>query len=243
MSEEIIIEPMTEALLLWRCLHDGPLSQETMDQWPDSSSIPWERYRERNTRLFTKLTQTYGACAILARDDDRIVGELHFYPKAVLEMEGAGGLCHMQDLPNGPSDDFFDSDFPPLDQISDKTLVVLCMLTGGSQQQENPYQRRGLASRMVRRLIQWARTAGWERIEAEAFEDIPIIYEITGSAGYTFWEKLGFRVVDRHPHPHLQDRTEFVEILEEQALELGISLERARDQLIMQLDLVEIPAT
>ena len=90
---------------------------------------------------------------------------------------------------------------------------------------------------MVRFLVQWAKENGWERIEVDAFEDIPIIYEITGSAGHTFWEKLGFRIVDRHPHPYLQERNEFVLKLEEQAESIGISPERAKDRLVMQLDL------
>ena len=64
-----------------------------------------------------------------------------------------------------------------------------------------------------------------------------MIYEITGNAGHTFWEKLGFHLADRHPHPHLQERNEFVIALEQQAKSLGIDPEKARDRLIMRLDL------
>jgi hypothetical protein len=113
-------------------------------------------------------------------------------------------------------------------------------MTGSPQQKENPYQRKGIGTRMVRALIKWAKANGWERIEADSFEDLPIIYEMTGSAGYKFWEYLGFRIVDRHPHPALQDRSEFagfVTALEEQAKAVGISPERARDRLIVSLDL------
>ena len=93
---------------------------------------------------------------------------------------------------------------------------------------------------MVGALIDWAKTNNWDRIEADSFEDIPIIYEITGSAGHTFWEKLGFYLAERHPHPELQDRSqfrEFINMLEEQAKSLGIPPERATDRLIMRLDL------
>lgn len=94
---------------------------------------------------------------------------------------------------------------------------------------------------MVRALIEWAKANGWERIEADSFEDIPIIYEITGSAGHTFWEKLGFHFVDRHPHPELQNRSEiaeFVTTLEEPAKVIGIPPKRARDRLVLRLDVV-----
>jgi len=237
MIDDIVIEPMTEQFLVWRCLHFGPLSPDTIEQYPSSGEVPWERCRKRNPPLLAKLTRTYGACAIVARDGERIVGHLRFYPKTVCGMVDAGSLCLQQDYPAGPTDRFAETDFPPLSQIEDKTLVVHCLMTGSTQQKDNPYQRKGIGSRMVTALIEWARTHGWRRIEADSFEDLPIIYEITGSAGHTFWEKLGFRLADRRPHPYLQEPSEFLTTLEEQARALGISPERARDQLVMALDL------
>jgi N-acetylglutamate synthase-like GNAT family acetyltransferase len=114
------------------------------------------------------------------------------------------------------------------------------MMTGSPLQKKNPYQRKGIGTRMVRALIEWAKANGWERIEADSFEDIPIIYDITGSAGHTFWEKLGFRLADRHLHPELQDRSqyaEFITTLEEQAKSIGLPPETVRDRLVMRLEL------
>ena len=113
-------------------------------------------------------------------------------------------------------------------------------MTGSSLHKENPYQRKGIATRMVRALIEWAKASGWDRIEADSFEDLPIIYEGTGSAGHTFWEKSGFRLVDRHLHPELQDRgklPEFIATLEQQAKSAGLPPDTARDRLVMRLDL------
>ena len=240
MIEDVVVEPMTEEFIMWRCLHHGPLARDTIDQWPSASTMPWVRYRDRNIPLLMKLTRTYGSCAIIARDGDQIVGLLRFYPKSVCDMEGAGGLCLQQDSPAGPVEDLADSDFPDPAQIEDKTLVVHCLMTGSPEQKENPYQRKGIGTRMVRALIEWAKVNGWERIEADSFEDLPIIYDVTGSAGHTFWEKLGFHLVDRHLHPELQDRSKFVEFvttLEEQAKSIGLPPETARDRLVMRLDL------
>ena len=240
MMNDVVIEPMTEELILWRCLHDGPLACDTIDQLPCESTLPWESYRKRNMPLLMKLTRTYGSCAILARDGDQIVGFLRFYPKAVYNMEGACGFCLQQDPPAGPVNNFADSDFPDLAAIEDRTLVVYCLMTGSPQQSENPYQRKGIGTRMVKFLIEWAKTNGWDSIEADAFEDLPIIYEITGSAGHRFWENLGFRLVNRYPHPDLKDPgqfVEFIETLEAQANSAGISPEKAKDRLVMRLDL------
>jgi hypothetical protein len=236
-SEDVVIEPMTEKFILWRCLHFGPLSSQTIDQWPSESQLDLEKYRIRNIPLLVKLTRTYGACAILASVDDRIVGQLRFYPRVVWEMQDAGEMCLQMDYPNGPVDDFIETEFPSIEQIEDKTLAVHCLMTGSPQQKDNPFQRKGIGTRMVRSLIQWAKANGWERIEVDAFEDIPMIYEMTGSTGLAFWQKLGFHMADRHPHPYLQDRNDFVVKLEEQAKSIGISPERAKDRIVMRLDL------
>ncbi|MBN1272179.1 MAG: GNAT family N-acetyltransferase [Candidatus Aminicenantes bacterium] len=240
MIEDVVIEEMTNDFVLWRCLHGGPLTHQTIDQWPLEEETKWKRYRRRNLPLLMKITSIYGACAIVARDNEAIVGYLRFYPKVICGLEGAGGLCLMQDFPAGPAENFAGSDFPTLEQIKDKTLAVHCLMTGSPLQKDNPYQRKGLGTRLVKALIPWAKKNGWEKIEADSFEDIPIIYEMTGSAGHTFWEKLGFCVVDRHPHPELQDRNsfpEFVAALEKQAKDIGILPERARDRIVMRLDL------
>ena len=93
---------------------------------------------------------------------------------------------------------------------------------------------------MVKALIEWAKANGWERIEADSFEDLPIIYEGTGSAGRSLWEKSGFHLVDRHVHPELRDREKyptFIAALEQQARSAGYPPETARDRLVMRLEL------
>jgi len=237
MPEEIVIAPMTEDFILWRCLHGGPLSGDNIEKWPSGSGIPWENLRRRNIPLLRELTRLYGACAILACSGGEVVGQLRFYPKAVCKLEAAGSLCLQQEYPAGPAGHLDAGTFPALTQMEDKTIVVHCLMTGSPQRKINPYIRKGIGSRMARTLIDWARNGGWEGIEADAFEDLPVIYEGTGSAGRTFWEKLGFRIADRHPHPDLHNYPEFVGILEEQARRMGIPPERARDRIVMRLDL------
>jgi hypothetical protein len=237
MIEDITVAPMTEDFILWRCLHSGPLSRHTIGQWPPDDKTPWERYRARNTALLSKLTQVYGACAIVAREGDEIAGQLRFYPKAVQQMDGAGGLCLQQDHPAGPVDDFAERECPALSELEDKTLVVHCLMAGSPGESGKQYKRRGIATRMAKALIQWARGHGWESIEAPSFEDIPILYQWTGNAGHTFWEKLGFHAADRFPNPHFRERNRFVLNIEEQAKTMGLDPARARDRIVMRLDL------
>jgi len=237
MTPAVRIEPMGGDFLLWRCLHGGPLSPDTIDRATDSPPGDMARFRERNLRLLRRLTRAYGSCAILARAGEKVVGMLRFYPRAVWDMAGGGYLCLQQPPPNGPADDFAETDFPAMSGIEDRTLMVHCMMTGSPLRPDNPFQRTGLGSRMVDELIRWAGEKGWSRIEADAFEDLPLIYEITGGAGRVFWEKRGFRLVERSPHPHLRDDSEFTARLEEQAYRAGIPRARARDRLLMRIDL------
>jgi len=228
---------MTEEFLLWRCLHGGPISRDTIDQFPSDNAALWERCRNRNRPLLKGLIRAYGACAIVARHGDQIVGQLRFYPKDVCGMQSAGGLCLQADYPAGPASDFGQSDLPPREKLQDQTLQVHCLMTGSPGQEENPYQRKGVGTRMVRTLIQWARDNGWESIETNSFEDIPVLYEVTGCAGHTFWKKLGFHAADRFPDPNFRKHPDFILKIQEQANAAAIDPEKARDRLVMRLDL------
>lgn len=241
MLNDVVVEMMSSEFILWRCLHGGPLAKETVDHPDPSPYVPWQQIRTRNLPLLAKLTDIYGSCAVIARDEEQIVGQLRFYPKAICKMVHPGpGFCMQQIFPNGPADDFVENDFPPLDRIGDKTLFVHCMMTGSSQQKDNPYQRKGLGSCMVRTLVDWARTKGWDAVEAHAYADLPCVYAITGQAGATFWAKLGFRVVESTIEPAFAegDNDDFVDMLLEEAAHRGMDAETAKTRHTMRLDLV-----
>jgi GNAT superfamily N-acetyltransferase len=239
MLEDVAIKPMKTDFIVWRCLHDGPLSAKTIDQWDPEINIPWEQYRRRNMPLLEGLIEEYGTCMMLAWDHDQVVGFLFFVPKVVLLMDGAGSLCLQQSPPGGPSDDFPRCRLPSSDAIDDKTLVVRCLMTGSPKLTENPYQRRGIGTRMARALIQWAIEHGWQGIEARSFEDIASLYAHTGNAGRTFWEKLGFRIVKAGTNPAFQNENDFVRQLREEAIAAGLDPESFKNSYTMRLVLAE----
>ena len=67
----LTIEPLREGMILWRCLHVGPIGEENLDTPPPNPQVDWPAVRTRNIPLIEKLTQTYGACAIVAREQRR----------------------------------------------------------------------------------------------------------------------------------------------------------------------------
>lgn len=237
MIDNVVIEMMSADLVLWRCLHGGPLTRDSIDRWEPDCCMPWARLRARNIPLLTRLTEVYGACAVIARDGERVVGQLRFYPRQLCATHCPGGLCLQQDPPAGPSAEFVHVDFPAFDQLADKTLTVHCIMTGSPQQKENPYQRQGLGSRMVLKLIDWARAQHWLAIEATAYEDLPILYAITGQAGRTFWEKLGLQSVATRIEGEFEKDTDLTRTMRQQAADAAIALDRIRNAYTMRLEL------
>ena len=234
--DQLVIEPMTADFILWRCLHGGPLSRANINKWSADQAQNWERHRAINVPLLRKIIDTYGTCAMLARDGEQVVGFLRFYPKVLCSMEGAGEMCLQQAFPAGPSERFVETEFPPLDEIQDKTLTVHCMAVGSPHQNQNPYQRKGVGTRMVRELIRWAKEREWESIEAEAYQDIDILYAYTGNAGKSFWEKLGFGLVATASEPRLEEWKLFGKVREQGAAQ-GIKPEDCANAYTMRLEL------
>ncbi len=239
MRGEVDIGLMTPDFILWRCLHGGPLTADTLLRWEADSPLPWQELHDRNVPLLAKLTAVYGACAVLARRGPAIVGQLRFYPKIMQHLTQSPELefCLQQQFPHGPADALARTDFPPFGTLADKTLVVHCLMTGSPQQSENPYQRQGLGTQLVRFLVDWARGYGWTAIEARAYADIPLLYAVSGCAGRTFWEKLHFRVVKTATEAALLDETDFNRAVRESAAGAGVDPGLIANKYTMRLEL------
>lgn len=239
MHDDVDIDLMTSDFVLWRCLHGGPLTADTIMQWEANSPLPWGEFYSRNMPLLTKITEAYGACAIIARHGKEIVGQLRFYPKIIQQISKSKelGFCLQQKFPHGPADDFSNTEFPPFDTLEEKTLIVHCIMTGSPQQKENPYQRKGLGTRMVRFLVDWARVYGWTAIEAKTHEDIPLLYAISGCAGKTFWKKLNFHVSKVAIEEVLLGETDFNRALRDSAKGAGIDPALIANTYTMRLEM------
>ena len=244
MNKEITIEPMTEDFILWRCLHSGPLSKQTMEQYASEEGqiVNFKKIRDINIPLLRKLIKTYGTCAIVARKGDEIIGVLRFYPKALMSMEKAGSMCLQQDHPAGPNADLINEPFPSLDQIEDKTLQVHCIMTSrpyvGDKEadvlgehyrsQQDAGARKGIGLKLAHAFITWAKEQGWKRIEVMTFADLDIFYGVTGGAGKSFWEKAGFKLQNTRPMSRDDWPDEKAHaLIDAQAKAAGISHEQA----------------
>jgi hypothetical protein len=236
--DKLVIRPMTEDFILWRCLHEGPLTRRNIDSPGPNPNVDWPVVRARNIRLVKKLTRTYGACAILAHGAGRVVGSLRFYPRMLCSSGDEGeGLCLLQLPPAGPAMRMSSRKFPPLRQLEDKALFVHCMMVAAPRDEPERFRRRGLATRMAGELVRWATQEGWEAIEACAYEELPLLYAISGAVGRRFWEGLGFRVIRKDKEPGITG--ELQKSLREDAIRVGLNPGCVNTRYRMRLELVK----
>lgn len=238
MTEPLVVEMMSGKALLWRCLHGGPLAAGSIDAAAANGQIPYAEFRDRNLAFIRNLTAVYGACAVVARSGDAVVGHLRFYPKAVRELAAQSlGLCLQQKHPSGPADDFGMTAFPKLSEIADKTLLVHCMMLAPDEPGRESLRRRGIGMRMARILVEWAAASGWDAIESTAYEELPVIYSASGQTGRRFWETLGFRLARTEREPALDVESEFVVRMREEAAGWGVDPASIANRSVMRRDL------
>jgi len=239
--DRLVFEAMTERLLVWRCLHGGAIDASNVDLPGRHPKMDWGATRSRNVPLLRKLVATYGSCAILAWDDAAVVGTLRFYPKALCGWGESGPcFCLQQDPPAGPPLDLVEREFPRLECLEDKTLFVHCLMVVSPAGDPERYRRKGVATRMARELVRWGTAGGWTAIEANAYEEIPSLYAISGAAGRRFWETSGFGVVYRDTEPGITG--EILESARRDADRVGISPGDVTNRYRMRLELRPTPA-
>ena len=70
MLDDVVIEMMSSEFILWRCLHGGPLTKQTIDQPEPHPHTPWDRLRARNLPLLDRLTKVLHRPLVLASEED-----------------------------------------------------------------------------------------------------------------------------------------------------------------------------
>ena len=153
-------------------------------------------------------------------------------------MAGSLGFCLQQPFPSGPPEAFAGSVLRPLEELEDRTLAVHCLAVGQPGDADDPRRRKGLGTRMVRALVQWARARGWRAIEATTFVDLDVLYAVSGAAGRSFWEKLGFQVAGTGVEPELEKESDILQAMRKEARARGIPPERLADKYTMRLELI-----
>ena len=236
MSDSIIIKPMNEQFILWRCLHGGVINRQNIDSPNNDIQLNWQDIKLRNLSFLKSLIFTYGSCALLAFDGDSVIAAIRFYPKFLCRFSDSGtGFCLQQSFTSILFTENIKQYLLPVEKLKDKTLFIHCMFIASSRETSYKYRRKGLATNMVQDLIKWAQSKGWEAIEVDAYEGLPTIYAISGSAGKDFWGKLNFEIINTATEPAING--DFLETLKKEAVSLGKPVENVVNRYRMRIEL------
>ena len=124
-------------------------------------------------------TRAYGACAILAWQNQAIVGFLPFAPvDRGIRLPHCLHYVAAEEMPEVEA-------FIPTPKNESRRGLLRTHCLSVAQ----PMRRKGLGSQMVQYLVEWATAHQWQRIEGWAFE--------TSDFGWlpdiSFWEKCEFK--------------------------------------------------
>lgn len=211
MSNDIEYRVLDSGCVLRRCLHSGPIPlTETHPENPSPVEAESEADVAPGTidTFLKALGETYGAYGFAALDGDIVVGQVRFFPSAlanVCDPTPAGdsvNTCvqeHHQIQAMAAVDV---ASLPPKDDLSPKTLTILCFqlvndykaMAEGRPSDQPSYLHRGIATNLLERTIDWARSEGWDEIRATAIPHIPPLMTWSCHLSIKRYEQLGFDI-------------------------------------------------
>ena len=235
------IVPMSEEYIHIHCLHHGPVDPKSPPvkgnvavegvnlpphPWNDEDIIQVVKasgaeishgWRGDPAKEFMReMIHRYDSCAMLAWEEGKIVGQLRFYPRHIMNLLEKAGV-------HGP--------IPWQSEEPEKTLHIHCVMT--SMPYTNDIEgrargaRRGTGQQLVHALVVWAKERKWIRIEAEAHPDLDFLYGHWNSSGRRFWLKAGFKPASSWRKELSTYPVKMREILEREIAAKGMSTDEA----------------
>jgi len=201
---------MDKSNILSRCLHGGPVPIDKMEiQIPElRSHYPLDKTEIQIPQgmvkqFLLKICKLYGSCAVLAYDDENVVGLLRFYPKVVLDLldDNAGFrldcVCIQQRKSMKKIIDSLEK-FPSIDSSFNKTIEIECfqVVSHYHKGEAKDYGGMGISNNMLKELIEWAKLNDWDKIMARAINHITPLLLWAGMYSIKRYKNMGFRIVN-----------------------------------------------
>ena len=157
----MIICPMDKDFILFQCVHCGPLSPSNIGTKTMNIAGTLKEQFERNKKFLTRLTDTYGSCAMLAIDGNSVVAHARFYPQILLDKIN---FC-CQDPKYAITQEMVEMYLPAIENPADKILKIDCFLVN-----EN-YRGQGLSHALIEGILDWAQSHDWKTVRGFAASD------------------------------------------------------------------------
>lgn len=198
---------MDKSNILSRCLHSGPVTMDKMDIPVFRSKITKGAVK----KFLTKTCSLYDSCAVLAYDNDKIVGLLRFYPQDVLNiLDDKSGfrldsVCIQKGKFMRRILDSLDK-FPSKESLPNKIIEIECfqVLSHYHKGEAKDYGSMGIGYNMLKELIEWAKLNDWNTITAGAINHIKPLLLWTGMYSIKRYKNLGFKIVREIIDPALK---------------------------------------
>ncbi|MFC1551008.1 GNAT family N-acetyltransferase [Candidatus Latescibacterota bacterium] len=176
------IVPMTNDILLYKCIHSGPLDCSTPETTDNSIAPVSKEQLERNRKFLSQLIDTYGSCAMLAIEENSVVGHVRFYPKFLIDRYEF--CCHVAEY--SITDEIIKTDLPPIESLDNRTLRINCFLI------DKTYRGQGLSGDLITAIVDWAGSNGWKAVSALATHDNYWLSQQMCLPKLSTYQKLGF---------------------------------------------------
>lgn len=188
---------MDKDCLVTSCLHKGPIplaqcrDPELVAAYIETvAAIPTGSV----ARVLRDLSERYGACGIMAIENDMVVGKIRCYPQAVCDRMPT---CVQQEATFRVMMEMDIASLPTREQAP--ILRIDCL------QVVEEYRRRGIADGMLDRLIDWAKATSWNALVASAIRQIPPLLDWCGQASCESLRRRGFVILSEKINMELRE--------------------------------------
>lgn len=184
---------MDESLILPVCLHGGGIKLSQLDELTSKTHVEEEFGLPYgiHSRFFKEVSRSYGACGMVAIDDDEIIGLTRSCPKMLMDMLGTS-FCPQEEDAARRIGSFDTTKLPQFDELSPKSLRIHCF------QVIEQYRSQGIGKTMLQKTINWAKENGWSDIfYSGAFQHIFPLISWAGGMSVQSLMKLGFEVISQ----------------------------------------------
>ena len=187
--------PMDKDFILFRCLHNGPLSPSNIEtKSMNIVSLPKEQL-DRNKKFLARLVDAYGSCAMLAMENDSVVAHARFYPQIIYDQFT---IC-CQDPNYAITQEIAEMELPPLANQAERILRITCFFV------YTDYRGQGLSHKLIDAILKWAKNNSWKSVRCFAYLDNYWLASEMCTPMLHTYSKHGFRIIGTVMIPEAKD--------------------------------------